>query len=80
MGFVDNGSLAGILSTPNSRGKIIVTQLLSIFIWLFVLMVCITVVGVLSASALFPCLVLLLFSILLSTIGCIWFTKKDFSL
>ena len=30
----DNGSMAGILSTPNSRGKIIITQLLSLYIWL----------------------------------------------
>lgn len=34
MGFIDNGSMAGILSTPNSRGKIIITQLLSLYIWL----------------------------------------------
>ncbi len=30
----DNGSMAGILATPNSRGKIIITQLLSLYIWL----------------------------------------------
>ena len=54
MGFIDNGSLAGILATPNSRGKIIVTQLLSLYIWLFLLMVCVTVVGILSANVLFP--------------------------
>ena len=34
MGFIDNGSMAGILATPNSRGKIIITQLLSLYIWL----------------------------------------------
>lgn len=54
MGFIDNGSLAGILATPNSRGKMIMTQLLSLYLWLFMLMLCITVVGILSAKALFP--------------------------
>lgn len=54
MGFIDNGSLAGILATPNSRGKMIMTQLLSLYLWLFMLMACITVVGILSANALFP--------------------------
>lgn len=54
MGYVDNGSLAGILATPNSRGKIILTQLLSLYLWLFILMACITCVGVISANVLFP--------------------------
>ena len=54
MGFIDNGSLAGILATPNSRGKIIVTQLLSLYIWLIILMVCVTAVGLVSANAMFP--------------------------
>ena len=54
MGFIDNGSMAGILATPNSRGKIIVTQLLSLYVWLFLLMVCVTVVGIVSADVMFP--------------------------
>lgn len=54
MGFVDNGSMAGILATPNSRGKIIITQLLSLYIWLFILMVCISAVGIVSANTMFP--------------------------
>ena len=54
MGFIDNGSLAGILATPNSRGKIIVTQLLSLYMWLFILMACVTAVGLVSANAMFP--------------------------
>lgn len=54
MGFIDNGSMAGILATPNSRGKIIITQLLSLYIWLFILMSCISAVGILSANAMFP--------------------------
>ena len=54
MGFIDNGSLAGILATPNSRGKIILTQLLSLYIWLCILMVCVTAVGIVSANMLFP--------------------------
>lgn len=54
MGFIDNGSMAGILATSNSRGKIIITQLLSLYIWLFILMVCVTAVGIVSANMLFP--------------------------
>lgn len=54
MGFIDNGSLAGILATPNSRGKIILTQLLSLYIWLVILMACVTAVGIVSANMLFP--------------------------
>lgn len=54
MGFIDNGSLAGILATPNSRGKIIVTQLLSLYVWLFILMACVNAVGIVTANALFP--------------------------
>lgn len=54
MGFIDNGSLAGILATPNSRGKLIVTQLLSLYMWLLILMMCVTAVGILSANTLFP--------------------------
>lgn len=54
MGYIDNGSMAGILATPNSRGKIIITQLVSLYLWLFILMVCVTAVGIATASMLFP--------------------------
>lgn len=54
MGFIDNGSMAGILATSNSRGKIIITQLLSLYIWLFILMSCVTAVGIVTANILFP--------------------------
>lgn len=54
IGFIDNGSMAGILATPNSRGKIIITQLLSLYIWLFILMSCVTAVGIATANILFP--------------------------
>lgn len=54
MGFIDNGSMAGILATPNSRGKIIITQLLSLYVWLLFLMFCITTVGIVSANTMFP--------------------------
>ncbi len=54
MSFIDNGSLAGILATSNSRGKIIVTQFLSLILWLLFLMTCMTVVGIVSAQVFFP--------------------------
>lgn len=53
MGYIDNGSLAGILATPNSRGKIIFTQLLSLYIGLFLLMVCIAGVGIACGEVMF---------------------------
>ena len=54
MGYIDSGSLAGILATPNSRRKIIVTQMLSLYLWLIFMMLCVSVVGIVSAQLFFP--------------------------
>lgn len=54
MGYIDSGSMAGILATPNSRGKIIFTQALSAVLWTVILMAAITLVGIASAQMMFP--------------------------
>lgn len=46
MSYIDNGSMANILATPNSRSKIIRTQLLSMFIWLTILMFAVSTLGI----------------------------------
>lgn len=46
MNYIDNGSMANILATPNSRSKIIRTQLLSMFIWLTILMIAVSTLGI----------------------------------
>lgn len=54
MGYIDNGSMVNLLATPNSRGRIIRTQALSIVLWMFLLMAAITVVGIVSSEMMFP--------------------------
>ena len=54
MRYVDTGSLACIMSTPNSRKKIIVTQVFSMVAGVTVLMILITVMGVVACSIFFP--------------------------
>ena len=54
MRYVDRGSIAALLSTPNSRTKIIVTQLLSDYLWLVILMAAVTLTGIVSSEAMFP--------------------------
>lgn len=54
MGMIDKGTLANFLATPNSRGKIIWTQLFSMILWLFLLMGMITVIGIVSCEVMFP--------------------------
>lgn len=54
MEYIDNGSMANLLATPNSRGKIITTQVLSLVIWIVLLMVSVTVMGVISCEIMFP--------------------------
>lgn len=54
MGMIDKGTLANFLATPNSRGKMIRTQLFSMLLWLFLLMGMITVIGVISCEVMFP--------------------------
>lgn len=52
--YIDNGSMASLLATPNSRGKIIRTQLLALIIWITLLIICITGVGIATCEILFP--------------------------
>lgn len=54
MKYIDNGSLACILSTPNSRKKIIVTQIIAILISIFLLIGITAFVGYVSAIVMFP--------------------------
>lgn len=54
MGYIDSGSMANILATPNSRGKIICTQALAAVLWIVLLMAAITLVGIGSAGMMFP--------------------------
>lgn len=52
--YIDNGSMASLLSTPASRGKIIRTQLLALVLWLTILMAAISAVGIITCEILFP--------------------------
>lgn len=54
MSYIDNGSIASLLATPNSRGKVIRTQLLSLFIWLTILMVAVSILGIAYSQMEFP--------------------------
>lgn len=54
MGYIDNGSISSLLATPNSRGKLIRTQVLSIILWIVLLMGLVTAVGIVSGELLFP--------------------------
>lgn len=54
MKYVDNGSMACLLSTPNSRKKIILTQLVSIAISVVVLIVLVTLIGLACSEIMFP--------------------------
>lgn len=54
MGYIDNGSMANLLATPNSRGKLIRTQALSVILWMGILMTAITAVGIVGSQMMFP--------------------------
>lgn len=54
MDYIDNGSIANLLATPNSRRRIICTQLLSMLLWMTILMAAVTIVGILGAEMFFP--------------------------
>ena len=54
MNYVESGSMACLLASPNSRLKIIVTQALSMIAGIVVLMVAITAVGIVCAQSMFP--------------------------
>ena len=54
MGPVETGTLANLLATPNSRKKIICTQIVSMALWMAFLIGLVTAVGALSCEILFP--------------------------
>lgn len=54
MGDIDGGSMANLLSTPNSRGRIIRTQILALILWTFLLIAAVTGAGLLAAELFFP--------------------------
>lgn len=51
---IDTGSFASLLSSPNQRGKILLTQIVAIFLWLTILMVSITGIAILFSESEFP--------------------------
>lgn len=54
MKYVDNGSMACLLATPNTRRRIIITQLVSIILSVAFLIGLITLIGFCSSAAMFP--------------------------
>lgn len=53
MKYIDSGSMANLLSTKNSRRKIILTQCLSIILGVILLMVIMTVIGIFCCELMF---------------------------
>jgi ABC-2 type transport system permease protein len=53
MKYVDSGSMACLLATPNSRKKIITTQFLSIWLSILFIIVVTTIIGIVSSEAMF---------------------------
>lgn len=54
MSYIDHGSMANLLATPNSRKTIICTQALSIILWMGILMVAVTIMGIVGSQIMFP--------------------------
>lgn len=54
MGYIDNGSMAYLITTPNTRFKIVFTQALFLIISLFTLLAVTTLVMIVFAEILFP--------------------------
>ena len=54
MRYVDNGSIACILATANSRKKVILTQMLSVALLIAALVVISAAIGWISSEAMFP--------------------------
>lgn len=52
--YVDNGSMSYILSTPNTRTKVIITQAVFLILSIFTLILVTTVTGITISSAMFP--------------------------
>lgn len=54
MEYIDSGSMASLLATPNSRGKIIGTQIFAACVLTILLIGAVTGVGIASCEILFP--------------------------
>lgn len=54
MHYIDSGSLASLLATPNTRRKIILTQLVSCILWIFILLASVTLIGIVACEIMFP--------------------------
>lgn len=54
MSDIDKGSMASLLSSPNSRFRIILTQILSGIFLLFLLLSAVSGVGIISSQLMFP--------------------------
>lgn len=54
MGYIDSGSMAVILATPNSRKKVIVTQMISVLICITFLVAVTVVIGIGCSELMFP--------------------------
>lgn len=54
MGPIEGGTLANLLATPNSRKKIICTQILSMIFFTALLFGMVTIVGIVSCEIMFP--------------------------
>ena len=52
--YVDTGSMAYLLSTPNSRKKIVVTQGLFVIINIVILILYVTILGIICSEVMFP--------------------------
>lgn len=52
--FVEQGSMAYLLSTPNNRVRIVLTQAVSMIVTLFLLFVSITLFGIVLSEIMFP--------------------------
>ncbi|MHB1315810.1 MAG: ABC transporter permease [Christensenellales bacterium] len=52
--YVDKGSMAYLLATPNTRKKIVLTQAVFLVLNVAVLMLFVTVVGIIACEAMFP--------------------------
>ena len=52
--FVEQGSMAYLLSTPNNRTKIVLTQAVSMVVTLLLLFVSITLIGIVLSEIMFP--------------------------
>ncbi|MEG0379106.1 MAG: ABC transporter permease subunit, partial [Eubacterium sp.] len=52
--YVDQGSMAYLLSVPNSRGKVVRTQAMVLILDNVILMSCVTVLGIVISAIMFP--------------------------